>query len=217
MKLGLVTVPVILVLAGALALRGSSDVAGDWVDTIERHTAAARGRVFEFAGRLSVRASNIEPQPAAPGPTYALVVSERSTVGLDREGLVTMHDTVCETFGVPVLTGCPAVLAEPGEMLSSPEVILGLSIIKAFEEAPFLMDMLSEVNLADLEHPKVILSGGIVAELGQGRYRSKIVKLNQVLMQAPGLGMQPEYIDLRFGRQVIVSCVNSQRVFNKEV
>jgi hypothetical protein len=217
MKLGLVTIPVVLVLAGGLALRGSSDVAGDWVDTIERHTAAVRDRVFEFAGRLSGRTSNIEPQPAAPGSTYALVVSERSAVGLDREGLVTVHDTVCETFGVPVLTGCPAVLAEPGEMLSSPEVILGLSIIKAFEEAPFLMDMLSEVNLANLEHPKVILSGGIVAELGQGRYRSKIVRLNQVLMQTSRLSMQPESVDLRFGRQVIVNCSNSQRVFDKEV
>jgi hypothetical protein len=217
MKLGLLTIPVILVLAGGLALRGASDVAGDWVDTIERHTAAVRDRAFEFAGSFSGQTSNAEPQPAAPGPTYSLVVSERSTVGLDRTGLVTIHDTVCDAFGVPVLTGCPAVLTEPGEMVSSPEVILGLSIIKAFEEAPFLMDMLSEVNLADLEHPKVILSGGIVVELGQGRYRNKIVRLNQVLMQASRLSMQPEYIDLRFGRQVIVNCDNPQHVFDKEV
>lgn len=217
MRAGLASIPVILMLAGLLALRGTVDVTADWIDKAERYALALEDRIVGLAGGLLSGSSDKEPGVAAPGPTYALVASEGLVVGLDRDGLVTLYDTVSDMYGVPALTGCSAAPTVPGKLLSTPEVVLGLSIIRAFEESPFLMEMLSEVNIATLERPKAILRGGIVAELGKGGYRVKIQRLNQVVMQALRLKMQPEYVDLRFGRQVIVKCDKAQRVLDKEV
>lgn len=217
MRAGVISSIVMLILAGMLALRGTCDVTGDWIVAAEHHTSVLKDRIRVLAGRLPWGHQQAPPQATAPGPTYTLVSSGSMIIGVDRESRVTMHDSVCDICGVPFLTGCPAVAAEPGRMLSTPEVTLGLSIIRAFEELPYLMSMLSEVNTSDLECPRVILSGGIVAKLGQGRYRAKIRRLNQVLMQASRLKMRLESVDLRFGRQVIVKCDKMKSGLNKEV
>jgi hypothetical protein len=216
-RAGLAAIPVILMLAALLALRGTVDVTTDWVDKAEHYAFALEDRILGLAGGLLSVSSDGEPGVTAPGPTYALVASEDLVVGLDRDGLVTLYDTVSDMYRVPALTGCSAAPAVPGKMLSTPEVVLGLSITRAFEECPFLMEMLSEVNIVTLERPRAILRDGIVAELGKGGYRVKIQRLNQVVIQALRLKMRPEYVDLRFGRQVIVKCDKAQRVLDKEV
>jgi hypothetical protein len=218
-RAGPASIPVIVLLAGLLALRGTADVTADWVHRAEHCASALEDRIAGLAGRLTWVSSDARSGVAAPAPgsTYALVTSGGLVVGLDRDGLVALHDTASDIYGVPALTGCSAVPTAAGKMLSAPEVVLGLSIIRAFEEFPCLMDMLSEVNMASLERPRAILRGGIVAELGKGGYRVKIRRLNQVVMQALRLKMRPDYVDLRFGRQVVVKCDKAQRVLDKEV
>jgi hypothetical protein len=217
MRTGVISSIVILILAGLLALRGTSDTTRDWIDAAERHTSVLKNHVGLLADRWPWGRTEAESRVATVGPTYALVSSGGLIVGVDREGRVTMYDSVCDMCGVPFLTGCTSVDVERGQLLSTPEVVLGLSIIRAFEERPHLMNMLSEVNTSNLEQPRVILSGGIVAELGQGRYRAKIRRLSQIIMQAPRLKMRPESVDLRFGRQVIVKCGKIQHLLDKEV
>jgi cell division septal protein FtsQ len=102
-------------------------------------------------------------------------------------------------------------------MVSTPEVVLGLTIIRAFERSPRLMDMLSEVNLENIEHPKATLSGGVLAELGHGDYVGKVARLSQILLQARQLDMRVTRIDLRFAGQVVVECDRTLRKFDKEI
>jgi len=79
------------------------------------------------------------------------------------------------------------------------------------------LDLLSEVNVEDLENPRAVLFGGIVVELGAGDYRSKIRRLRQVLLQAPGLGIRPTRVDTRFGPQVVVEYEHVKKQARKEV
>jgi hypothetical protein len=158
-----------------------------------------------------------EGEESLPGPTCALLASEGVVAGLDKEGRITTRDTASEVSGLPVLTGLPALTEGPGEKASLPQVVLGLGILRVFEQAPQVMSRLSEINLEDLEQPRVVLSGGIVADLGQGGYADKVQRLHQVMVQAAQLNIKPKRIDLRFGCQVIVECDKDPRGTDKEV
>jgi cell division septal protein FtsQ len=69
-----------------------------------------------------------------------------------------------------------------------------------------MLKALSEINLADLENPKAVLSGGIVVDLGSGHYRRKVQELTGVLAELKRLGKHPKAVDLRFARQAVVRC-----------
>jgi hypothetical protein len=119
--------------------------------------------------------------------------------------------------GLPALTGFAPPEKVTGEMMSMPQVVLGLSVIRAFEHLPDLMQMLSEVNLERLGSPRVILAGGTVVELGQGGYAEKVGRLGRILFHTSQLDIHASHIDLRFGRQVAVRCDKMRRGSDKEV
>jgi hypothetical protein len=180
-----------------------------WIDVAERLVSTAVSHLEPAKDFVEARLPDVnsaDGEEILPGPTYALLASEGTITGLDREGRVTGSDTVCDLSDLPVLTGLPPVTEEPGDKPSLPEIVLGLGIVRVFERVPHVMGRLSEINLENLEQPRVVLSGGIVAELGQGGYGGKVRRLSQVLLQASHLNMKLKRVDLRFGRQVIVEC-----------
>lgn len=154
----------------------------------------------------------------APDKTCALIASEGRIVGLDARGYITWVGSACDMSDLPALTGFVPTCGdgEPGEMVSTPEVVLGLAIIRVFERSPALAGILSEVNLRDIEQPKAILSRGIVVDLGSGGYRTKAERLAQVLVQATHLNMIPKSVDLRFDRQVVVKWSRMDKGQDKE-
>ncbi|MFH1312870.1 MAG: cell division protein FtsQ/DivIB [Candidatus Eisenbacteria bacterium] len=156
-------------------------------------------------------------QRRSPGETWVLITGQGMVMGLDREGYVTWCESASGTGDLPALTGFSPAAGKPGTRLSTPEAVLGLTIVRAFELSPSLMDALSEINLENLEHPRAILTGGTLAELGHGGYVAKVKRLDQILMQARQQNMHVARIDLRFGRQVVVEWNRAPRGFDKEV
>ncbi|HVP56518.1 MAG TPA: cell division protein FtsQ/DivIB, partial [bacterium] len=97
------------------------------------------------------------------------------------------------------------------------EVMVGMAVLSAFESKPEMLKALSEINLRDLENPRVILRGGVVVDLGSGHFRGKVDQLSQVLEELKRLGEKPKAIDLRFARQVVVRRIEPAGTTKKEV
>jgi hypothetical protein len=155
-------------------------------------------------------------EEAPPGPPYVLVASKGRTMGLDRGGRVTQQGEICDITGIPVLTGVPPIVDGRGLRPSMPRLVLGFCILRAFERSPNMMKCLAEIDVETLEQPRVVLSDGLTAELGCGRYPEKVERLAQVRLQASQLGIRPKRVDLRFGRQVIVQCDRNRPRSDKE-
>ena len=159
-----------------------------------------------------------EPDQNLPlGSTYVVAVTDSEIMGLDRQGRITMRDTACGCPDVPALTGLSVFPNRPGERVSSPEVVIGLSIVRAFERTEGLLALLSEVNLKDSGSPRAVLLGGLTVELGEGGFHRKLAKLAKVLIQLEDMEVEARRIDLRFGGQVVVDCGEIHRSFEKEV
>jgi hypothetical protein len=148
-----------------------------------------------FAGEDSVR---------SPGPAFAAVAGRSGVTAVDEDGYVTTAAQASEAGGVPLIKGFEMSPREPGRLVSSPEILMGLCIIKAFEGTAGLAGMIDTVDLRNLEDPEVKLRSGALVKLGNGDYAHKLEKLREVIFQAAFLGMRPELIDLRFRDQVVV-------------
>ena len=189
---------------------------GAFAQTLER----SAGRVTDYlasARDTVLGPSEPDPVPRSPGTTRVLITGKGIVMGLDREGYVTWCDSTSGMGDLPALTGFFPAGCKRGTRLSTPEAVLGLTIVRAFELSPLLMGVLSEINLEDLERPRAILTGGTLAELGHGAYVAKVERLSQVLMQARQRNMCVARVDLRFGGQVIVEWNRARRGFDKEV
>jgi hypothetical protein len=152
----------------------------------------------------------------SPGAACAVVVTRDVLVGIDAEGYAT-----CRKAGLgcdfPAITGSAVRCDSAGQRMTAPEVVLGLSVVRAFSRFPDLLDMLSEVNVRDLENPRVVLTGGVTVEMGTGRYGTKIRRLRQILLRSPELGIRPTTVDMRFGRQAVVEYEKMKTQARKEV
>jgi hypothetical protein len=158
------------------------------------------------------------PEPKSiPGPVCVLVATDGTIIGLDRAGLIATADTVCLRADLPVMTGFVPTSAIVGEAVPVAEVVVGMAVLRAFESKPEMLKGLSEINLRDIENPKVFLRGGVVVDLGSGRYKLKVERLGQVLGELKRLGAKPKTIDLRFARQVVVRCNEPVNSVEKEV
>lgn len=151
-----------------------------------------------------------------PGETYVIIVSENHIVGVDRNGYVSCEETSYDG-DLPALTGFTAAPDSVGESLDSPELELGLAIVRAFNRSADMFDMLSEVYVGDLGNPRVVLCGGVKVDIGWGDYITKIARLRQILLQAPDLGISPVRVDMRFGPQVVVEYERTNQQPRKEV
>lgn len=152
-----------------------------------------------------------------PGEVVAAVPAGCRAAGLDRDGCVARLDSTSKFGDVPLLTGFTSASREPGKSASSPEALLGITIVKAFEAAPGLAGIVTSVDLGDLENPEVVLRTGAVVRLGVGSYALKLERLREVLSQTALLGMRPTLIDLRFRDQVVVRPGTVQRKTDREV
>jgi hypothetical protein len=216
LRVSVLSLVVIGLISGGLTLKVTSDVNYAFVDAVQ----STGERVRDYLAALentACRTCERDSQVRPPGETWVLVAGAGMVMGLDREGYVTWCNTASGAGDLPVLTGFFPAESIPGTRLSAPEVVLGLTIVRAFERSPSASQMLSEVNLTDLEHPRAILSGGLTAELGHGGYAAKVERLGQILMQARELNMHVDRIDLRFGCQVVVEWDRTRRGFDKEV
>ena len=208
---------VIIALAAAGITARQIQMVDDICGDVFRHCRAEIDRVFSLALGHAPWTVSCQPDIHCPGPTWALVVEGGRTVGLDAEGWVTSCDGTCDLCGLPVLTGFSLGEVWPGRKVTCPEVISGLGLVRAFEQMGGLMEMLSEINLRDLECPKAILCGGVVVEFGRGDYLSKLERLNQALNHLSELEAVPRRIDLRFRGQVVVDCDRLKHKRDKEV
>jgi hypothetical protein len=216
LKIGPLSLIVVVLISGGLTIRATSDVDRACINAIE----SLQETVGDHLARIKVAlngSSQALPDKPSPGDTWVLIAGDGMITGLDRDGRVTWHDSSCGLSDVPALTGFSPVPASLGDVIAVPEVVLGLTIVRAFELRPALAGALSEINLGNLACPKATLFGGIVAELGHGGYVAKVEKLGQILMQARGLNMQISRIDLRFEGQVIVTCDRTHSGYDKEV
>jgi hypothetical protein len=201
--------------AGGLTAWGNPSLETLWrgpVESLESEVAARTVWVLDelrnaFTSRHDVK---------RPGPTYAVIISGDSMVGIDRDGYVTCMEASFDD-DLAVLTGFTATPDSIGARLTMPEVVLGLSIIGAFDRFAGMLELISEVHIEDLENPKVIVCGGVTVEVGAGGYATKIERLRQVLLQAPELGIRPTRVDMRFGPQVVVEYENTEKQSRKEV
>ncbi len=216
MKAGIATLVVAALASGGLTIKGA-DTLGPRCDAfLERVSIKARSCAGSMAARVA-GVTVLKAEPHEPGPTLALAVLDGFIVGLDGEAYVTLVTDAITGGDHPSLTGLAIADPEEGNRISRPEVTVGLSVVKAFGRHEDLSKMLSEVNVSDLEHPRAILKGGTIVEVGAGGYARKIDRLHQVLLQSPHLDMFPRRVDLRFDRQVILEYSQVRNRARKEV
>jgi len=214
-RTGAASTIVAVFLAGGLTAWGSPSLESLCKDRAERIESKVATWTDRAAAELKARFGE-ESDTRRSGPTCALVVSGDFIVGVDSDGYVTCRET---SFNgdLAALTGFTVDPDSIGERLAMPELILGLSIVRAFDRPADMSKILSEVYLEDLENPRVVLCGGVMVEIGAGDYRTKIARLRQVLLQAPDLGIRPTRVDMRFGPQVVVEFEKMKEQPRKEV
>jgi hypothetical protein len=216
LKAGIASLVVAALASGGLTLNGA-DTLGPGCDAfVEKVSLKLHSHAASVAARVAGLAAH-EPSEHQPGPTYVLVVLDEAVVGLDPDGYVTSVDKAFAGSGFPAMTGLFVEGFLEGRRLSQPEITTGLSVTKAFERHKDLFKMLSEVNVSNLEQPRVILKGGTIVEIGTGDYAMKIDRLHQVLLQVPHLDMFPRRVDLRFNRQVVIEYSQVRNRARKEV
>ena len=215
MRAGAVSTIVAVFLAGGLTVWGNPSLESLCKDRTERIESRVATWADRAATELKARFGG-ELDTHRPGPTYALVVSGDFIVGVDSDGYVTCRETSFDG-DLAALTGFTVDPDSIGEHLAMPELILGLSIVRAFDRPVDMPEILSEVYLNDLENPRVVLCGGVMVEIGAGDYRTKIARLRQILLQAPELGIRPTRVDMRFGPQVVVEFEKAKEQPRKEV
>ena len=215
MRIGWFTLVTILAASLGLTVRSTGELDRMCMIGLDRITARLERYLEPIRHRLP--ASDVDAGQPVPGPTYVLVLAGDGIAGLDGEGRVTWLEDDATVGGLPVLTGFESSFGSDCGLASSPEVVLGLGLVRALGARPLLATMLSEVDVEDIENPRVILSRGTVVEFGQGDLTGKIDRLNQVMIHAARLDMAPRRIDLRFGRQVILECDRPHRGSDKEV
>jgi hypothetical protein len=216
MRIRFASILVVALVTGGLALNGVEALAPARDRCVKRLLLEIQPCVSSLRA-LMLDAVTSEVGKHQPGSTYALVVTDGIIAGCDRDGYVTCVDKVFAGRSLPALTGFSVEGVHPGRRIGLPEVTRGLSVIMAFEPHAGLFKMLSEVNVSELQHPRVILRGGVVVELGRGDYSTKVERLRQVLVQAPHLGMYPTRVDLRFTRRAIVQYREVRHRGRKEV
>ncbi len=167
--------------------------------------------------RLQPLCSGEEVGKARPGKTYLLIVSREKVAGIDSSGLVTFVDSFCSLGGVPALTGFDFVIDDSCTQLSSPEALYGLAIARRLEHTGGILELVSEINLADMESPELILLDGTLIKLGGDDLITSINHLEEILRQINLLGIEVETIDLRFGNQVVVKPRSLPRIEKKGV
>jgi hypothetical protein len=213
---GMVPALVLVIMAAGVTARTS-----DWLrvasDSVFDEVRAAAGRhLGRVAGYLRERLDSPMPD-AALGSTYVLVVSDGVTVGLDRTACVTETGESCGLCGLPAITGLLPQPRTVGDRMWTPGVALGFSILAAFECSAGLADMVSEVDVSDLDNPRAVLCGGTSVDLGKGGYPRKARRLMQVLGQLDRIRTRAKRIDLRFAGQAVVEYDGSHHGFEKEV
>jgi hypothetical protein len=191
-----------VVLAAGLTAHGNPSVEPLCRNRIMRVGAVAAGWIGKSARGVREILESGSPE-VVPGPACAVLVAGDITVGIDCEGYAACRGTGF-AGDLAAITGSAVRCDSVGQRLTDPGVELGLAVVRAFNRSDDLPDLLSEVNVADLENPKVILCGGVVVEIGTGDYATKIRRLRQVLLRAPELGIRPYRVDMRFGPQVVV-------------
>ena len=154
---------------------------------------------------------NAGPVPCVAGPACLIVVTGDEIVGLDRDGYIASCDSACSRSDLPALTGFFPASKKVGERATSAEIVIGLEILRAFEDRPDMLKMLSEVNLGDLRNPTAILTGGVKVSLGKGDYTGKIDKLDRVLANLERLKISAKTVDMRFDRQAVVTFMEPKR------
>jgi hypothetical protein len=215
MRTGATSIVVAVILAGGLTVCGNPNLESVCKDRIERLAGKLETWVCGGVHGLRTRLKSDE-QAMRPGPTCALLVSKDMIVGLDARGCTTCREPSFRG-DLAAITGFAAGCDSVGQRLSSPEVILGLAVVRAFSRSADLADLLSEINVEDLGNPRLVLCGGVMVELGTGDYHRKIMRLRQVLLQAPELGIRPTRVDMRFGPQVVVEYEEMSKQARKEV
>lgn len=202
--------------ASVLALVGTGTMSPKWFGCF-----ASLGRSVEDAvscARSSLGGIVTAPESKPiPGPVCVLVAADGNILGLDGAALIATSDTACCRSDLPVMTGFVPTTVVVGDVLPVAEVVVGMAVLKAFESRPEMLKALSEINLGDLDNPRVILRGGIVVDLGGGHYKRKVERLSQVLGELKRLEAKPKTIDLRFARQVVVRCNEPSNSIKKEV
>lgn len=158
-----------------------------------------------LAGSLEV---NSMPDP---GRAAVIVAADTLFIGVDACGRTVWKDRACEAVDLPVVTGCQVSPSSFGDSPGSPEVTLALSIYDALRRLPLLLDLVSELNVEEIDNPRLVLCGGIVVDVGRGNYMTKFRRLAQVWLQSKKLGIKMKRIDLRFAGQVIVEPVADQK------
>ncbi len=210
------SIVIVGVMSLGITLTGTHVLNPKWFRGFESLGRDIRGAVSCIRSSIDGIVASAPIAPCA-GPTYVLIAAQGEVLGLDKDGYVASCDTASARCDLPVLTGFLPATKALGDNISSAEVVVGLAIVRAFDEKPEMMKMLSEVNLENLNDPRVILRGGVTVDFGGGDYKRKVEKLNQVLLHLKRLNASPKTVDLRFARQVVVKCNEPHRDIEKEV
>ncbi len=145
--------------------------------------------------RISITVRKREP---------VLLLSAQQLFGVDGEGMVIPLDQGDKLADIPVLTGIlPDV--QPGAGHGHLGIQRGLEIRQIIcQEAPSLLDKISEINVSKPETPVLYLvHGGIRVDLGTGDMPIKFRRLWSVLRDLSAKGIDVKSIDLRFQDQIV--------------
>lgn len=132
-------------------------------------------------------------------------INAGSLYGIDREGVLLPPFEPMVMPDLPIITGLKVEGTSFGARLDSDGLDLALEFLDWITQAiPGLVDQISEVDVSNPRNIRLYTIRGEQVQVGETVDLEKMVSLAAVLEDLKGKGIMAEYIDLRFGDQVIV-------------
>jgi cell division septal protein FtsQ len=132
----------------------------------------------------------------------ALVASGRLWE-VDNEGVIIPRTDDCPQIDLPVISGLARndLTSDEGRERIG-KALEVLELLKMFGFSP--AQRLSEIHIEEEEVMLVLMSSGTLIRMGAREFPEKVKKLKAVYRSLADQDREPELIDLRFDRQVIV-------------
>ncbi|MCK4538092.1 MAG: cell division protein FtsQ/DivIB [Candidatus Krumholzibacteria bacterium] len=132
----------------------------------------------------------------------ALLALEKMTA-VDDEGVLLLNGETEWEVDLPVITGIS--LKETGTEAGKKMITNSLKVLRLLKEFDFSpAQQLSEIHIDGEDILLVWMSEGTIVQLGRSDYLDRVRKFRAVYSALQEDGEFPEFIDLRFDRQVVI-------------
>jgi len=123
---------------------------------------------------------------------------------VDNEGFLLPYPSNFRLNNLPCLQGIDSSELKIGEQNQNPKLLLGLKVVALIRENFPQIYKNIDIDVADNRNIIVFLPSGIKVKLAEYNLKDKVSKLKIVLQDVKSKNLQPEFIDLRFDKAILI-------------